>query len=108
MIERRFVKGAQVRAKQGDKPGIEGYGAVFGEEYVLYDSPTLRIVETVKAGTFARTISEKQDVRCLFNHAPHKILGRTANGTMRLKEKSKGLYYETDFDMRHHVAHDVR
>ena len=32
MRERRFVHGAQVRAKQGDKPGIEGYGAVFGEE----------------------------------------------------------------------------
>ena len=108
MRERRFVRGAQVRAMQGGKPGIEGYGAVFGEEYVLYDSPTLRIVETVKAGTFSRALQEKQDVRCLFNHAPDNILGRTTNDTMRMKEDSKGLYYETDFDMRTHVANDVR
>jgi HK97 family phage prohead protease len=107
MIERRFVKGAQVRAKQGDKPGIEGYGAVFGEEYVLWDSPTLRIVETVKQGTFARPIQEVQDVRCLFNHDPDNILGRTANGTMRMREDSKGLFYDTDLDTRTKIANDV-
>ena len=108
MIERRFVKGAQVRAKQGEKPGIEGYGAVFAEEYVLWDSPTMRIVETVKPGTFARALQEKQDVRCLFNHEPDNILGRTANNTMQMKEDSKGLYYETDLDSRTRIATDVR
>ncbi len=108
MIERRFVKGAQVRAKLGDKPGIEGYGAVFGEEYVLYDSPTLRIVERINPGTFNRTIAEKQDVRCCFNHDANNVLGRTSNGTMRLLEDSKGLHFDTDFDMRTRVANDVR
>ncbi len=108
MIERRFVKGAQVRAKLGDKPGIEGYGAVFGEEYELYNSPTLRIVETIKPGTFSRSLREKQDVRCLFNHSADNVLGRTANDTMRMTEDSKGLHYDTDFDMRTRVANDVR
>jgi HK97 family phage prohead protease len=108
MIERRFVKGAQVRAKQGDKPGIEGYGSVFGEQYVLWDSPTMRIVETVAPGTFARALQEKQDVRCLFNHEPDNILGRTANNTLSMNEDSKGLHYDADFDMRTRIANDVR
>lgn len=108
MIERRFVKGAQVRAKQGDKPGIEGYGAVFGEEYVLYDSPTLRFVETVKSGTFTRALQEKQDVRCLFNHEPDNILGRTANNTMQMVQDSKGLHFDTDIDVRTRIGADVR
>jgi HK97 family phage prohead protease len=108
MIERRFVKGAQVRAMQGDKPGIEGYGAVFGEEYVLWDSPTMRIVETIKPGTFSRSLREKQDVRCLFNHSADNVLGRTANDTMRMTEDLKGLRYETDFDMRTRIGNDVR
>src|SRR5579872_3287804 len=73
--ERRFVKGAEVRATGSDeKPGIEGYGAVFNQEYVLWDSPTFRVVETVKSGTFARAIRENQDVRCLFNHEPDNVL----------------------------------
>jgi HK97 family phage prohead protease len=108
MIERRFVKGAQVRAKQGDKPGIEGYGSVFGEQYVLWDSPTMRIVETVAPGTFARALQEKQDVRCLFNHEPDNILGRSANDTLRMNEDAKGLHYDADFDMRTRIANDVR
>jgi HK97 family phage prohead protease len=108
MIERRFVKGAQVRAKQGGKPGIEGYGAVFGEQYVLWDSPTMRIVETVAPGTFARALQEKQDVRCLFNHQPDNILGRSANGTLNMNEDSTGLHYDADFDMRTRIGNDVR
>jgi HK97 family phage prohead protease len=107
-VERRFVKGAEVRAKVGGKPGIEGYGAVFGEEYVLWDSPTLRIVETIKQGTFKRAIDERQDVRCLFNHQPDNILGRTANNTMQMAEDTKGLRFDADFDMRTSIANNVR
>ena len=68
----------------------------------------MRIVETIKAGTFTRSIQEKQDVRCLFNHEPDNILGRTANQTMQLKEDPKGLYFDTDFDLRTSIAQNVR
>jgi HK97 family phage prohead protease len=97
MIERRFTKGAEVRAtKAQDKPGIEGYAAVFDEEYVLWDSPSYRVVEIVKPGTFTRALKEKQDVRCLFNHDPNHLLGRSAGGTLRMKQDDKGLTFIND------------
>jgi HK97 family phage prohead protease len=96
MIERRFVKGAQVRATKNETPGIEGYAAVFDEEYVLWESPSCRVVEIVKPGTFTRALKEKQDVRCLFNHDPNHLLGRTTAGTLRMKQDDKGLSFTND------------
>ncbi len=94
MIERRFVKGAQVRAAQNGH--IEGHAAVFNEEYVLCDYPDFKVVETVMPGTFSRAIAEKQDVRGLFNHEPSNLLGRTAAGTLSLTEDSRGLHFDCD------------
>jgi hypothetical protein len=96
MIERRFMKGAQLRATKADTPGIEGYAAVFNEEYVLWDGPSYRVVEIVKPGTFTRALKEKQDVRCLFNHDPNHLLGRSAAGTLRMKQDDKGLTFAND------------
>lgn len=109
MIERRFVKGAQVRAKTGsDKPGIEGYAAVFNEKYVLYDGGSFRVVETIKPGAFARVLKEKQDTRCLFNHDPDNVLGRTTNKTLRLSQDDTGLPFENDLDVRTTVGQNVQ
>ena len=58
MIERRFTKGAEVRATNGDKPQIGGYASVFGEEYVLYDDSSYRVVETIKPGAFSKVLKE--------------------------------------------------
>jgi HK97 family phage prohead protease len=107
MTERRFVKGAQVRAAKGDTPGIEGYASVFNEEYVLWDSASYRVVEIVKPGTFTRALKEKQDVRCLFNHDANFLLGRTEAGTLRLKEDDKGLQFANDLPDTQ-VGRDVR
>jgi uncharacterized protein len=94
MRERRFFKGAEVRAT-GDGH-IEGHAAVFNQEYVLWDSPTLRVTEIIRSGAFDKTISEKHDVRCLFNHDPNMILGRTASGTLSLAQDTQGLKYNCD------------
>lgn len=91
MIERRFFKGAKVRAKSGDKPGIDGHSAVFNE---VYDNGWFR--ETIMPGAFKRVLGEDPDVRCLFNHNPDNILGRTKSGTLRLKEDKDGLYFDND------------
>jgi|HubBroStandDraft_6_1064221.scaffolds.fasta_scaffold00550_5 HK97 family phage prohead protease len=112
MIERRFVKGAEVRAKkkgEGDKatPALEGYAAVFGEDYVLYESKSFRAIERVKPGAFSRAIEEKQDVRCCFNHNPDNVLARTTNKTLTLEQDKKGLRFEADLDSRTHIAQDV-
>ncbi|HEY3972330.1 MAG TPA: HK97 family phage prohead protease [Candidatus Sulfotelmatobacter sp.] len=109
MMERRFVKGAQVRAvKSGDKPGIEGYGAVFNEEYVLYEDTGWRFVEIIKAGAFSRVLKEAQDTRCLFNHSADNLLGRTTNKTLRMVEDDRGLKYDNDLDLRTTVAQNVQ
>jgi len=94
MIERRFVKGAEVR--MAGNGHIDGHAAVFNEEYVLCDYPDFRVVETIKPGTFSRAIAEKQDVRGLFNHEPSHLLGRTTAGTLSLQENSRGLYFDCD------------
>ena len=110
MIERRFVKGAQVRAvKSDDKPGIEGYGAVFNEEYVLYEDTGWRFVEKIKPGAFSRVLKEDgQDTRCLFNHSADNLLGRTTNKTLRMVEDDRGLKYDNDLDLRTTVAQNVQ
>jgi HK97 family phage prohead protease len=92
MIERRFVKGAEIRA-DGDGH-IVGHAAVFDEEYVLWDGDTYRVVETVKPGAFTRALKDKDDVRCLFNHDPNQVLGRSTSGTMKLKQDDVGLYFD--------------
>jgi HK97 family phage prohead protease len=108
MIERRFIKSAVVRASSTDeKPAIEGYASVFNEEYVLWDTPNYRVVETVKPGTFTRALKEKQDVRCLFNHDANHLLGRSAAGTLRLKQDDKGLSFTNDLPNTQ-LGRDVR
>jgi HK97 family phage prohead protease len=109
MIERRFTKGAKVRAKGDDaKPGLSGYAAVFGQDYVIYESKSFRMVERIKAGAFTRAVDEEQDVRGLFNHNPDNLLARTTNGTLSLNQDKKGLSFDLDLDARTHIAQDVR
>lgn len=108
-LERRFVMGAQVRAKKGaDKPAIEGYGAVFGQDYVLYEDSRYRIVERVMPGAFKRVLDEKQDTRCLFNHDADNVLGRSTNNTLRMAEDKDGLHFENDLDLRTTVGQNVQ
>jgi len=52
--------------------------------------------EIVRPGAFARAIQQGQDVRALFNHDENHVLGRTANGTLRLEEDARGLAVEID------------
>lgn len=90
--ERRTFHGVEVRAAGNGH--ISGYAAVFNQEYVLWDSPDLRVVESIKPGAFARCIREKDDVRCLFNHDADNILGRTAAATLSLEEDTHGLKFD--------------
>ena len=100
MRERRIVKDTQVRFRAkgaGDKGShIEGHAAVFYQQYVLWDGGNYRVVEIVKPGTFTRALKEKQDVRCLFNHEPDNLLGRTSAGTLALDQDTVGLSYDCE------------
>jgi hypothetical protein len=93
-IERRFLSGTELRAKRDGQPlGVVGYAAVFDQ--LSKDLGGFR--EKIASGTFASAITEKQDVRCLFNHDVNHVLGRTTSGTLRLLEDSIGLEFDCDF-----------
>jgi HK97 family phage prohead protease len=102
MIERRFIRGGQLRAKNGDKPGLAGVASVYNQEF---DNGWFR--ERILPGAFKRVLSEDPDVRCLFNHNPDNVLARTKNGTLRLVDKSDGLNYEADIDPNTTIGRDV-
>lgn len=71
---------------------LEGYAAV-------WDTPA-RIggfTETIRRGAFARSLAAPgRDVLCLVDHDMTRVLGRTASGTLRLAEDTRGLHFELD------------
>ena len=90
-LERRqFVaKGLEVRAGKGHSM-IAGHAAVFNS--LSEDLGGYR--EQIAPGAFAAALGG--DVRCLFNHDPNLLLGRTLSGTLRLAEDKIGLAIECD------------
>lgn len=83
----------ELRMDEGgnEKRTIVGYAAVFGSESVNLGGFT----ETIKRGAFKDSL-ESDDVRALKNHDPNLLLGRSSNGTLRLKEDKNGLRMEID------------
>lgn len=95
--ERRAAKfdvlGVEYRDGDGNSPGtIAGYAAVF-------NSPAdgkFGFTETVLPGAFSRSLREGDDVRALVDHDASRIIGRSAAGTLRVREDAKGLAVEID------------
>ena len=89
MIERR------TRNEQFSSNGrtVAGYAAVFNEETLIGDR-RFGFREVILPGAFAGSLD--RDVRLLFNHDPNVVLARSANGTLRLAEDSRGLRFEAD------------
>jgi HK97 family phage prohead protease len=100
-VERRFLSAAtcpvKIEKRDGNQDILTGYAAVFyqpddpGTEFQLYSDCKERIMPTA----FDRAIREAQDVRCLFNHDPNQILGRSSAGTMKCSVDRRGFVYET-------------
>jgi HK97 family phage prohead protease len=74
---------------------LVGYASVNNEWTTLMEFPGYRMREIVRPGAFTAALAERQDVRSLFNHDPNFVLGRTASGTLSLRELDRGLYQET-------------
>jgi uncharacterized protein len=94
-IERRYIKHTEVRVADGDSLEIVGYAATFNSPST--DS-NLGFTEVCMPGCFARSIRERADVRCLFNHDSNRVLGRVKNGTLQVREDSRGLQYRCQLD----------
>jgi HK97 family phage prohead protease len=93
-IERRSQKRSRDAAKTSGTTA-SGYA-------LRWDIPTQigsgdnSFIEVVRRGACDRNIRQKKDVRCLVNHDPSLIVGRTANGTLALQEDDKGLRFKCD------------
>lgn len=87
MVERRTFN-IEHRASADGAKKIGGKAAV-------YDSPTNMgwYVEVIKPGFFDEIRTDA--TACLKNHDPNLVLGRTANGTLKLTFSASGLDYES-------------
>ncbi|MFZ5645808.1 MAG: HK97 family phage prohead protease [Bacillota bacterium] len=65
---------------------IEGYFAVFGGTYELWQGATESIAETAFDGALS------DDIRALIDHETRLVLGRNKAGTLELKVDARGLW----------------
>ena len=108
MVERRTaIATTEVRADTtGDTFTIVGHGAVFSPEV---SEPLGGFRETIARGAFRKVLSQRGlDVLGLWDHDASKILSRTTNGTLTLREDPTGLYYEMQVPAGVSYANDLR
>ena len=79
----------EVRSDDGENR-LSGYAAVFDQ--LSENLGGFR--EQIAPGAFDPVMDN--DVRALFNHEPHLILGRTLSGTLQLEIDATGLHYRID------------
>ena len=79
----------ELKLDDDDVKKLVGYATKYGN---FYDLDWFK--ERIKEGAFDDVLED--DVRCLKNHDPNLILGRTASGTLQLKSNSLGLKFEND------------
>lgn len=87
--ERRVIGGPVEARQDGDVRQLSGYAAVFN---TVTDIAGL-FREQIAPGAFTEAVT-RDDVRALFNHDANFVLGRTASGTLSLREDAQGLRYD--------------
>lgn len=106
MTDRRIhyrVEAPTLREREGGgMPTLVGHSAVFDAETTLWSGRHVRLREVVRRGAFARAIAESQDVTANIGHDDQVLLGRTASGTVRLREDAVGLAVEIDLPDTQH------
>lgn len=86
-MENRYLQMHDMQTRnESDDLYLEGYFAVYGDVYQVWDGAT----ESIAPGAFNDSIHG--DVRALYNHNDDLILGRTSAGTLSLRDDSHGLW----------------
>lgn len=93
-MEKRTVN-LDIRSTNLEERKIEGYAAVFGENYTLLrDKWGEKFYERIMSGAFKDTIKDRaDDIFMLINHDWNKVVGRS-NSNLVLEEDEKGLRFE--------------
>lgn len=93
-METRTVN-LQIRSSDLEKREIEGYAAVFTDEYThLYDRWGDKFYERIANGAFTKTLREKTDnIFMLINHDWNKVVGRRGSN-LELFEDEYGLRFK--------------
>lgn len=95
-MEKRTVN-LQFRSTDLEKRKIEGYAAIFSDEYTkLKDRWGDCFYEKISPGAFLKTLNDKsRDKFMLINHDWNKVVGRT-NSNLELEEDNKGLKFNLE------------
>jgi HK97 family phage prohead protease len=88
-LEFRISKHAQIRA-HADGKGITGYAAVFNS----LSEDLGGFFEELDPKCFDDCLASNPDCRCLFNHDPNIIFGRTRSKTLSLGTDTRGLRFD--------------
>jgi HK97 family phage prohead protease len=96
-VERRVLSvEAEFRAA-ADGKSISGYAARYnslsGPIPQIKQGKLRTFRERLAPGAFRAAVDAKQDVTMLVQHDGDKLLGRTASGTLQLKDDAKGLAF---------------
>lgn len=86
-MERRAA--TELRAASGRR--LEGLAAPFDREARIG-----HFQEIIRPGAFAGSLAAGADVLALVDHDKGRLLGRTASGTLRLRESARGLEFDLD------------
>ncbi len=102
-IQQRTLRGTQLRAEsQGDEMALSGYAASFN--CLSQDLGGFR--ELIAPGAFKKSLASGCDCKCLFNHDPSKILGRSGVN-LSLEEDSYGLKFRCVLNKNSTTAREV-
>ncbi len=81
--EVRSIRSFELRAAADDDFALEGTAISY--DTLSQDVGGFR--ERIMPGAFTRSLKEGADVKCLMNHDPNFLLGRTKSGTLQLAQK---------------------
>lgn len=106
LVERRVASvTTEVRGGQDGSWTLVGHAAVFDSQSENLGG----FVEVVKRGAFRKVLAQRGlDVLGLWDHDPSKLLARTTNNTLSLREDPTGLYYEMQVPTGVSYADDLR
>lgn len=97
-LQQRVAKTRLESRSEGETGKIQGYAAVFfnasdpeNTQYAMWDD----YFERIMPGAFDSALKD-DDVRCLYNHDPNQVLGRSLSNTLQLSVDDTGLFYTCD------------